>query len=76
MALYEFQHQVVLRHHNLFYTNTDKHFTHKPMSQGLQQWLNTWKPVILHSIQEGTHTGTSEDTLATPPDNKITSHTK
>ena len=60
MALYEHHHKVVPRDQDLFYSTTEEHFVQETMSQGLQQWLNTWKPVLLQSIQEGTSTGTNE----------------
>ena len=60
MALNEHHHKVVPRDQDLFYSTTEENFVQEPMSQGLQQWLNTWKPVLLQSIQEGTSTGTNE----------------
>ena len=46
---------------DVFYSNTNEHIQKEPTAQGLKQWLNTWKPLILHSIQEGTATGTSQN---------------
>ena len=60
MALYEHCHKVVSHDRDLFYTTTDEHFTKKPTLQGLQQWLNTWKPIILQSIQESQCTRTHQ----------------
>ena len=40
----------------LLLTNTLKE---KPHLKAFQQWLNTWKPVLLQSIQ-GTWTGTNQ----------------
>ena len=58
MALYEHHHKVGPCDQDLFYTSMDEHFTKKPTLQGLQQWLNTRKPIILQRIQERKHTRT------------------
>lgn len=51
-ALYR-QHNLVLpRDQQLFYQSVNDHYAHKPTSTGLIQWINTWKPAILASIQE------------------------
>ena len=46
---------------DVFYSNADKHFQKESMARGLKQWLNTWKPLILRSIQEGTAMGTKRN---------------
>ena len=58
MEMYEHCHRVVLQDCNLLYASTDEHF--KKISQGLQQWLNTWIPILFLSIQEGMQTGTNQ----------------
>ena len=45
----------------VFYSNTNEHSQKESTALGLKQWLNTWKPLILCSIQEGTATGTSQN---------------
>ena len=45
----------------VFYSNTNEHFQNEPTARGLKRWLNTWKPLILRSIQEGTATGTNQN---------------
>ena len=45
----------------VFYSNTNEHFQKESTARGLKQWLNTWKPLILRSIQEGTATGTNQN---------------
>ena len=44
---------------DIFYSNTNEHFQKESTARGLKQWLNTWRPLILRSIQDGTATGTS-----------------
>ena len=46
---------------DVFYSNTNEHFQKESTARGLKQWLNTWKPLILRSIQEGTAMGTNHD---------------
>ena len=60
LALYKHHHKVLPRDFDLFYTTTEEHFAQEPTSQGLQQWLHTWKPVLLQSIQEGPCTRTNQ----------------
>ena len=38
---------------DVFYSNTNEHFQKESRARGLKQWLNTWKPLILQSIQDG-----------------------
>ena len=49
------------RDQDVFYSNTNKHFQKESTARGLQQWLNTWKPLILQSVQDGTVTGTNHN---------------
>ena len=49
------------RDRDVFYSNTNKHFRKESTDCRLKQWLNTWKPLILRSIQEGTATGTNHN---------------
>ena len=44
---------------DVFYSNTNKHFQKEPTAHRLRQWLNTWKPLLLRSIQDGITTGTN-----------------
>ena len=50
MALYKHCHKVVPRDRDIFFTTTEEHFAQEPMSKGIQEWLNTWKPILLQSI--------------------------
>ena len=49
------------RDRDVFYSNTNEHFQKESMARWLKQWLNTWKPLILRSIHEGTATGTNRN---------------
>ena len=44
---------------HVFYSNTNEHFQKESTACRLKQWLNTWKPLILRSIQEDTTMGTN-----------------
>ena len=46
---------------DVFYSNTNEHFQKEYTACGLKQWLNTWKPLILRSIQDGNATGTNRN---------------
>ena len=46
------------RDRDVFYSNTNKHFQKEPTARGLRQWLKTWKPLLLRSIQDVIATGT------------------
>ena len=46
---------------DVFYRNTNEHFQKEATARWLKQWLNTWKPLILRSIHEGTATGTNRN---------------
>ena len=46
------------RDRDVFYSNTNEHFQEEPTDHGLRQWLNTWKLLLLRSIQDSTATGT------------------
>jgi hypothetical protein len=50
--LYGIREQVLSRDKDLFYTTIDTHYEKETTARGLRQWLNTWKPVILHSVAE------------------------
>ena len=56
--LYHQRHLVEPCNQDLFYSIEAEHFSHEMTSQGLQQWINTWKPVITSSIQWAKHSGT------------------
>ena len=43
---------------DVFYSNTSEHFQKETTACGLKQWLNTWKPLLLQSIQDGIAMGT------------------
>ena len=45
----------------VFHSNNNEHFQEESTARGLKQCLNTWKPLILRSIQEGTATGTNQN---------------
>ena len=51
------------RDRDIFYSNTNEHFQKEPMAHGmahgLRQWLNTWKPLLLRSIQDSIALGTN-----------------
>ena len=47
------------RDRDVFYSNTHEHFQKESMARRLKQWLNTWKPLLLRSIQVGIATGTN-----------------
>ena len=44
---------------DVFYSNANEHFQKEPRAHGLRQWLNTWKPLLLRSIQDGIAMGTN-----------------
>ena len=44
---------------DVFYSNTNEHFQKEPTARRLRQWLNTWKPLLLRSIQDGIAMGTN-----------------
>ena len=46
---------------NVFYSNTNEHFQEESRARGLKQWLNTWKTLILQSIQDSTTMGTNQN---------------
>ena len=46
------------RDRDVFYSNTNEHFQKEPMARGLRQWLSTWKPLLLRSIQNSIAMGT------------------
>ena len=56
--LYRQQHLIEPCNQDLFYSMEAEHFSHETTSQGLQQWINMWKPVITSSIQQAKHSGT------------------
>ena len=47
------------RDRDVFYSNANKHFQKESTALRLKQWLNTWKPLILRSIQDGIAMGTN-----------------
>ena len=47
------------RDRDVFNSNTNEHFQKEPTAHGLKQWLNTWEPLLLRSIQGGIATGTN-----------------
>ena len=59
IALYALRAGVLPRDRDVFYPSIDIHKIKEPSATGLRQWLNTWKPVILQSIKDGTRTGTT-----------------
>jgi hypothetical protein len=58
-ALYDIRDEVLPRDHDLYYGTIDEHMERETTSRGLRQWLNTWKPVLLHSVKEGKRLGTN-----------------
>jgi hypothetical protein len=58
-SLYALKRKVQPRDQDLFYRNIDEHMIKEPTSTGLQQWLNTWKAVILQSMKDGDCTGSN-----------------
>lgn len=60
-ALYKHRHLVLPRDCVIFYASLDDHLTTEATSQGLCQCLNTWQPLILHSINEASRTRTYDN---------------
>jgi hypothetical protein len=58
-ALYALRMKVQPRDQDLFYRNIDEHMLKEPTSNGLRQWLNTWKAVLLQSMKNGDRTGSN-----------------
>jgi hypothetical protein len=58
-ALYTLRHQVLPRDRELFYSSVETHFLKEPTSRGLQQWIYTWKPVILQSVKDSQRLNTA-----------------
>ncbi len=48
-ALYALKSDVLTGERELFYSSLDEHYEYESTSTGLNQWLHTWKPVILDS---------------------------
>ena len=57
-ALYDIKDDVLPRDQDLYYGSMEKHYTQEPTSGGLRQWINTWQPVLLHSLKESARLGT------------------
>ena len=57
-ALYDIRDDVLPRDQELYYTSLEAHCEQETTSRGMRQWLNTWKPVLLHSLKEGQRLGT------------------
>ena len=55
------------RDRDVFYSNTNEHFEKEPTACGVRQWLNTWKPLLLRSIQDGVLTALIPSTTSFPP---------
>jgi hypothetical protein len=55
--LYDVKHQVLPADMDKFYNSVDDHFSHQKTSRELQQWLLTWKPVILSSVTKAKQMG-------------------
>ena len=49
--LYRQRHLIEPCNWDLFYSTEAETFSHEMTSQGIQQWINTWKPIITSSIQ-------------------------
>ena len=49
------------RDQDVFYSNTHEHFQKESTARGLKQWLNTWNPLLLQSIQDSITTGTNRN---------------
>ncbi len=56
-ALYAIKNDVLPRDRELFYSSLEEHYEYESTSTGLNQWLLTWKPVILNSVQESVKRG-------------------
>jgi len=65
VAIYSTRTEVMPRDRACFYPSTDTHFTHETTSRQLRQWINTWQPLILHSIKEARRTSTRLNSLIT-----------
>ena len=59
--LYNYHHSVLPGDKTLFYATLTIHWEMEPTSNGLRQWLNTWKPVVLQSIQTTIASGTAQN---------------
>ena len=57
-TLYHEGHLIEPCNWDLFDSMEAEHFSHETTYQGLQQWINTWKPVITSSIQRAEQSGT------------------
>jgi hypothetical protein len=57
-VMYSARNKILPRDQDIFYSNEEEHFRQEPTSRGLQQWLNTWKPVIIQSVKEAEKLGT------------------
>lgn len=51
-AIYDNKSKVLPIHRKHFYTDTETHFTRETTSRQLQQWINTWNPLVIHSVKE------------------------
>ena len=58
-SLYDIREEVRPRDKDLYYRTIEEHCEQEPTSRGMRQWLNTWKPVLLHSLKEGRRLGTA-----------------
>mmetsp|Transcript_19591 Transcript_19591/g.53954 ORF Transcript_19591/g.53954 Transcript_19591/m.53954 type:complete len:316 (+) Transcript_19591:360-1307(+) len=63
-AIYENKNKVLPRHRKYFYNNTTTHFEQEPTSRQLRQWINTWNPLIIHSVKEARKTNTQGNSSA------------
>ena len=56
--LYKYKNDVLPRHQELFYDTLDQHHDQEPTSKGIRQWIRTWEPVVLRSVEDAKKFGT------------------
>ena len=56
--LYNHKKDVLPRHQELFYDTLEQHQAKEPTSKGLRQWIRTWEPVLLKSVEDAKKFGT------------------
>ena len=54
---YKVKNDVLPHHQRLFYDNINQHVEMEKSSLNLQQWLNTWAPVLHNSLKNAKKLG-------------------
>ena len=55
--IYSLRNQTLPSDRFMFYTTPQHHFEQEPTSRQIRQWITTWHPVILSSIQRSKNLG-------------------